>query len=78
MYFWGVFICQYLLILTRFLGSPKMSGTEEVAEGDSPRVFNCSTVGYPALLAAAVVAQEPSFRFFPGLAKTRFSVNGAQ
>ena len=38
-----------------------MSGTEEAAQGEPPRVFNCSSVGYPALRAAAVVAQKHVF-----------------
>ena len=55
-----------------------MSGTEEAAQGEPPRVFNCSSVGYPALLAAAVVAQEPNFPEFTGLAKIQFSGFGTQ
>ena len=55
-----------------------MSGTEEAAQGEPPRVFNCSSVGYPALLAAAVVAQEIKFSGFTGLAKIQFSGFGAQ
>ena len=55
-----------------------MSGTEEAAQGEPPRVFNCSSVGYPALLAAAVVAQEPGFPEFAGLAESQFSGFGAQ
>ena len=55
-----------------------MSGTEEAAQGEPPRVFNCSSAGYPALLAAAVVAQEPNFPGFTVLAEFRFSGFGAQ
>ena len=55
-----------------------MSGAEEAAQGEPPRVFNCSGVGYPALLAAAVVAEEPDFPEFTGLAKIQFSGFGAQ
>ena len=55
-----------------------MSGTGEAAQGEPPHVFNCSSVGYPALLVAAVVAQEPSFPEFTGLAKIQFFGFGAQ
>ena len=55
-----------------------MSGTEEAAQVEPPRVFNCSSVGYPALRAAAVVAQETGFPGFTGLAEFRFSGFGAQ
>ena len=55
-----------------------MSGTEEAAQGQPPRVFNCGSVGYPALLAAAVVAQEPGLPEFTGLAEFQFSGSVAQ
>ena len=55
-----------------------MSGTDEGAQGEPPRVFNCSSVGYSALLASAVAAQGPSFPGFPGLVKSKFTGFEAQ
>ena len=55
-----------------------MSGTGEAGQGEPPRVFNCSSVGYPAMLAAVVVGQDQSFLGFTVSAEFQFSGFGAQ
>ena len=77
MHFW-LFFCNYLLVFTGILGPPKTSGTQGEPQGDPQCVFNCSGVGYFAMAASAMAAQDPGFPDFAGFADFHFSRFPAQ